>query len=490
MVRDVPIDIDLEVEFTATPDRTQPAHGLPRLGAPRPAPPARGGARGRRAGVDPAPRGRRHDRGQDRPARNPRDITRLKGDELSLAVLPPEIPEGELIPREPKWRFAAYAGGNIALAGEIDDPADVIAAAGDRAVIAHDAKALSDVPAEPRLRHRGRRLPARPGPPRLPARRAVPRSAASPPTPATSSPPRAVLIHELAQAPAPADRRTRPPGPAGRRRAPARPRPARDREGRHQARHEAARDGRHPHQRADVIELEREIWDARGRGVHDRLAAAARRRSCSRSSALSRKRRGKTGFSTDDRVLQAIRDEHAIIPKIERYRELSKLAQTYLDALPNWIGDDGRLHTTFEQTTAATGRLSSHQPEPPEHPDPHRDRPRDPRLLHPRARQRPAQRRLRPGRAARARAHRQRAGAAGHLPPRRGRPHRDRERRLRAAARAARRRHALARPRWSTTGSSTASPPTASPTACRSRRRRRRSSSTATSSASRPSRSS
>ena len=61
-------------------------------------------------------------------------------------------------------------------------------------------------------------------------------------------------------------------------------------------------------------------------------------------------------------MLQAIRDEHEIIPKIERYRELSKLAQTYLDALPNWIGEDGRLHTTFEQTTAATGRLSSINP--------------------------------------------------------------------------------------------------------------------------------
>jgi DNA polymerase-1 len=77
---------------------------------------------------------------------------------------------------------------------------------------------------------------------------------------------------------------------------------------------------------------------------------------------LSRKRRGKTGFSTDARVLQAIRDEHAIIPKIERFRELTKLAQTYLDALPALIADDGRLHTTFSQTTAATGRLSSINP--------------------------------------------------------------------------------------------------------------------------------
>jgi len=77
---------------------------------------------------------------------------------------------------------------------------------------------------------------------------------------------------------------------------------------------------------------------------------------------LSRKRRGKTGFSTDARVLQAIRDEHEVIPKIERWRELTKLAQTYLDALPQLIAADGRLHTTFNQTAATTGRLSSNNP--------------------------------------------------------------------------------------------------------------------------------
>ncbi len=77
---------------------------------------------------------------------------------------------------------------------------------------------------------------------------------------------------------------------------------------------------------------------------------------------LSRKRRGKTGYSTDARVLQAIRDEHAIVPKIERWRELTKLAQTYLDALPLLIAADGRIHTTFNQTAAATGRLSSNSP--------------------------------------------------------------------------------------------------------------------------------
>ena len=77
---------------------------------------------------------------------------------------------------------------------------------------------------------------------------------------------------------------------------------------------------------------------------------------------LSRKRRGKTGYSTDARVLQAIRDEHPIIAKIERWRELTKLAQTYLDALPLLVDERSRLHTTFNQTAAATGRLSSNRP--------------------------------------------------------------------------------------------------------------------------------
>jgi len=77
---------------------------------------------------------------------------------------------------------------------------------------------------------------------------------------------------------------------------------------------------------------------------------------------LSKKRRGKTGFSTDARVLAAIRDEHEIVPLIEEWRELTKLKSTYLDAFPSLIGADGRLRTTFSQVTAATGRLSSSNP--------------------------------------------------------------------------------------------------------------------------------
>ncbi|HEV2773716.1 MAG TPA: DNA polymerase I [Thermoleophilaceae bacterium] len=78
---------------------------------------------------------------------------------------------------------------------------------------------------------------------------------------------------------------------------------------------------------------------------------------------LSRKRRGKTGFSTDARVLAAIRDEHPIVRKVEDWRELTKLKNTYLDALPELVDErDGRLHTTFNQTATTTGRLSSTNP--------------------------------------------------------------------------------------------------------------------------------
>lgn len=77
---------------------------------------------------------------------------------------------------------------------------------------------------------------------------------------------------------------------------------------------------------------------------------------------LSRKRRGKTGFSTDARVLQAIRDEHEIVPCIERWRELSTLIKTYLDVLPEQVDSHSRIHTTFLQAGAQTGRLASTNP--------------------------------------------------------------------------------------------------------------------------------
>jgi DNA polymerase I len=74
-------------------------------------------------------------------------------------------------------------------------------------------------------------------------------------------------------------------------------------------------------------------------------------------------RKGKTGYSTDTRVLRSIRGEHPIVPVIEEWREYSKLLNTYLGPLPSLISEeDGRLHTTFNQAVAATGRLSTSNP--------------------------------------------------------------------------------------------------------------------------------
>jgi DNA polymerase-1 len=78
---------------------------------------------------------------------------------------------------------------------------------------------------------------------------------------------------------------------------------------------------------------------------------------------LTAGRKGKTGYSTDSRVLRAIRDDHAIVPVVEEWRELTKLLNTYLLPLPELIDDrDGRLHTTINQAVAATGRLSTTNP--------------------------------------------------------------------------------------------------------------------------------
>jgi DNA polymerase I len=73
-------------------------------------------------------------------------------------------------------------------------------------------------------------------------------------------------------------------------------------------------------------------------------------------------RKGKTGYSTDTRVLRTIRHEHPIVEVIEEWRELTKLLNTYLGPLPSLIADDGRLHTHFNQAVAATGRLSTSNP--------------------------------------------------------------------------------------------------------------------------------
>ena len=73
-------------------------------------------------------------------------------------------------------------------------------------------------------------------------------------------------------------------------------------------------------------------------------------------------KKGKTGYSTGQSELDKLRGSHPIIEMIEQYRELTKLQSTYVEALPKLVDEQSRLHTTFRQDVAATGRLSSTDP--------------------------------------------------------------------------------------------------------------------------------
>lgn len=73
-------------------------------------------------------------------------------------------------------------------------------------------------------------------------------------------------------------------------------------------------------------------------------------------------KRTKTGFSTDAASLEKLRGQHPIIEMLLRYREVEKLRSTYGEGLIKEVAQDGRIHATFSQTVARTGRLSSDQP--------------------------------------------------------------------------------------------------------------------------------
>jgi DNA polymerase-1 len=359
MVRDVPVDIDLEAELSREPDRSQIRpmfrdwelrDPLRRLEEALEA-----------AEVDeiPRPESLTAVRVAVKPG-TAADVAALPGDELVIVAVPPVPAEGELLPQPGGWRFGAYAGSGHALAGEVDDPAELVAAAGDRAVVSHDAKALGAVPANLAFDTEVAAYlldPARRGYPleELSEERGI--AAETGDEQAT----RAVLVHELAarqreqvsergltglltDIELPLVRVLRETEQAGIKLDTVRLEEAASRI------------------KADADALEREIWELAEEefmiGSPQQLAEILFVKL-----GLSRKRRGKTGFSTDARVLQAIRDEHEIVPKIERFRELTKLVQTYLEPLPNAIDPvTRRLHTTFLQTNTATGRLASINP--------------------------------------------------------------------------------------------------------------------------------
>jgi DNA polymerase I len=281
-----------------------------------------------------------------------------RGKEVTVAVRAPDVPEGQLVPTDTHWRFAVAAGENV-LVGACDGPPALVAALGDRPVVAHDAKELGVVP--PGLVHDTVLAayllePARRG---FPFREICEeRGLASDLDDGAGAD--AVIIQALAEwqreqlVARGLDRLMKeielPLVGVLREMEIAGVRLNRDRL--------AEVDSR---VRDEIHGLEREIWDLAGEefviGSPQQLGAVLFDKL-----GLSKKRRGKTGFSTDARVLQAIRDEHEIVPKIERWRELNQILKTYLDVLPQLADNQSRIHTTFVQAAATTGRLASTNP--------------------------------------------------------------------------------------------------------------------------------
>ena len=72
--------------------------------------------------------------------------------------------------------------------------------------------------------------------------------------------------------------------------------------------------------------------------------------------------RNKTGYSTAADILEKLAPEYPIVKDILEYRQLAKLKSTYADGLVGEIAEDGRIHSTFNQTITATGRISSTEP--------------------------------------------------------------------------------------------------------------------------------
>jgi DNA polymerase-1 len=282
----------------------------------------------------------------------------VPGSELFVALTEVEVPDGALFIDGSPWRFAVACGDEV-LAGDCEGPAQLLAALGERAVIAHDAKALGLV--APGLAHDtllGAYLlePARRGYPfaELCEERGF---ATDLEDPAAAH---ALLLKALAdwqreqitergleyvmaELELPLVRVLHDVELLGVRLNVPRLQEITQRV------------------REEVLTLEREIFVLAGTEF---LIASPQQLGeiLFEKLGLSRKRRGKTGFSTDARVLQAIREEHAIVPKIERWRELSTLMKTYLDVLPAEVDERSRIHTTFLQAVAQTGRLSSTNP--------------------------------------------------------------------------------------------------------------------------------
>ncbi len=354
--RDIPVDFDLADFVSAAPDRSKLRETFRQFELREPLRRLEE-ALGSADAAAPAPQ---VDHALSARAREAtlQELKPLKAGEAAVGIRAPEVGEGELF-AVGTWRWGVFLGGRDVLIGEAERPEDLVQALGSRPVMAHDAKSLGEVPLS--LAHDteiGAYLLE-------PARRAYPfrelteeRGLAADVEDEAGAD--AVLVRALAdwqlqeirgrgltdllqRVELPLVRVLREMEKAGLKLDTQRLKTI------------------SAEVKSEADTLEREIFEMCGEeftlGSPKQLEEILFGKL-----GLSRKRRGKTGYSTDARVLQAIRSEHEVIPKVERWRELTKLAQTYLDAFPEYIAHDGRIHTTFNQTAATTGRLSSNNP--------------------------------------------------------------------------------------------------------------------------------
>jgi len=111
----------------------------------------------------------------------------------------------------------------------------------------------------------------------------------------------------------------------------------------------------------EALRLEQEIQEAAGRPFKVNSTPQLREVLFDELG-LTPQKKTKTGYSTDAASLEKLRGQHPIIDLLLRYREVEKLRSTYGEGLVGEVAGDGRIHATFQQTVARTGRLSSEEP--------------------------------------------------------------------------------------------------------------------------------
>jgi DNA polymerase I len=112
---------------------------------------------------------------------------------------------------------------------------------------------------------------------------------------------------------------------------------------------------------AEAAKAEQEVWDAAGERFLVNSVPQLRTVLFDKLG-LKTDKKTKTGYSTDAQSLEKLRGTHPIIEPLLRYREVEKLRSTYGEGLVAEVANDGRIHASFNQTVARTGRLSSDQP--------------------------------------------------------------------------------------------------------------------------------